>query len=70
MGQSSLTGTRLKKKKEEKIGNCTEDDHDEFYDAANEQSGHEVESSRRSSFDGFLRDNAHEAFVTVGKAHD
>ena len=66
MGQSSLTGTPIKKKKKRKTSNCTGDDHDEFYDA-NEQSGHESESSRRSSFDGFLRDNAHEAFVTVGK---
>ena len=66
MGQSSLTGTPIKKKKKRKTSNCTGDDHDEFHDA-NEQSGHESESSRRSSFDGFLRDNAHEAFVTVGK---
>jgi hypothetical protein len=63
MGHSSLTSTPIKRKKRRSIGGAGDD---EFYDA-NEQGGYESESSRRSSFDGFLRDNAHEAFVTVGK---
>lgn len=61
MGRSSLTSTPIKKKKKRRSTG-----EDEFYDA-NEQGGYESESSRRSSFDGFLRDNAHEAFITVGK---
>ncbi|CAL6375286.1 unnamed protein product [Bathycoccus prasinos] len=57
----ALTSTPIKKKKKRRSTG-----EDEFYDA-NEQGGYESESSRRSSFDGFLRDNAHEAFITVGK---
>ena len=66
LGASSIPTTPMKKGRRISSNNGVREEDEDFHDANEKSGGYDSESSRKS-FDGFIRENAHEAFATVGK---